>query len=60
MPTEYEWEQAVQRLIRLTDSEQLKWHVHSPTKNGRENVDGEVYATSVEGRWIAVYQYKFP
>jgi hypothetical protein len=60
MPTEYEWEQAVQRLIRLTESGELRWQVHPETTSRRENVEGEVYAASVEGRWIAVYQYRFP
>jgi len=60
MPTEYEWEQAVQRLIRLTHASELIWQINPHTKSQRENVEGEVYVASVQGRPIAVYQYRFP
>jgi len=59
MPTENEWEQAVHRLIMLTQSGELKWQIHPQTKSQRENVEGEVYVANVHGRSIAVYEYRF-
>jgi len=59
MPTESEWEQATQRLIDLTESGQLKWEVNAHIKSQRENVEGDVYLANVQGRFIAVYEYKY-
>jgi hypothetical protein len=59
MPTEDEWEQAVQRMIELTESRHLNWRVLSQAKNQRKDVEGDVYAALVRGRCIAVYEYRF-
>jgi len=58
MPTESEWEQAAQRMIDLTESGNLTWQVNAEIKSQRENVEGDVYMALVQGRFIAVYEYK--
>jgi len=60
MTTESEWEQAIEKLIIMTESRQLIWQADPKTKSRRENVEGDVYVAKVQGRNIAVYEYRFP
>jgi len=59
MPTEREWEQAAQRLIKLTQSQQLQWQADPRIKIRQENIQGDAYCAVVEERRIAVYEYKY-
>ncbi|HTN00858.1 MAG TPA: hypothetical protein VL132_03225 [Planctomycetaceae bacterium] len=55
------WDIAVDKLIRLTEVGQLKWHeVRLPLRPLMQDFVGPQYVAEVEGKHIAVYEYSFP
>jgi hypothetical protein len=56
------WDQAVQKLIALTEQGELKWSDDPFAKQRqREDTDivGKAFHTDVEGRSVSVYEYTF-
>ncbi len=54
------WDQAVEKLVRLTEAGQLRWQETSiPLRPLMHDFVGPVYVADVEGRRVAVYEYSF-
>jgi len=63
MGSEDSWTRAVRKLVRLTESGEITWapfpQLVSTRKHLQEDIEGEPFCANVEGRPIAVYQYRF-
>lgn len=59
MPSDTDWEGAVKKLLRLTESGEQSWQCAPGLDEERENVVGDAFVAEVQGRHIMVYQYRF-
>lgn len=55
------WDDAVEKLIRLTESGELQWRMcNLPLRPLIQAFVGPQYVTDVESRRVAIYEYSFP
>jgi hypothetical protein len=60
MPKVEQWARAAEKLIQLTEDGKLNWITNRFPAILREDILGEtIYSASVQGRWIAVYEYRY-
>ena len=59
MPTDQDWNAAVRKLLSLTEAGQVTWRRYQELPSKRENTQGEAFCTELQGRRIAVYEYRF-
>ena len=59
MPSEMECDQAIEKLIAMTDSREIKWMENPFIEGKRDDVVGKVYATLMDNRYLAVYEYQY-
>lgn len=60
MPTDQDWAPAVAKLVALTESRELTWDrfFHTPPRD-HDIVGDTMFRANVQGRYIAVYEYRF-
>jgi len=59
MQTDEMWEQAINKLVSVTCSGSLEWQIDEPISSPAGAVTGHVYTSYVQGRKLAVYEFRY-